>query len=72
MRAKCEVSGELGCADPAYLRQFEQFLGMKVFRPDVPGASMGVTGPDNKSAPSYIGTNLVGPDFWRYLFVICL
>jgi hypothetical protein len=37
---------DLGCANPEHLRQFEQLMGMKVFRPDVPGASMGVIGPD--------------------------
>jgi hypothetical protein len=34
---------DLGRPNPEYLRQFWEQMGI---RPDVPGASMGVTGPD--------------------------
>jgi hypothetical protein len=40
------VRGDLGCVDPRHMREFEQLMGMRVFKPNVPGASMGVTGPD--------------------------
>jgi hypothetical protein len=39
---------DLGCPDPEHLRQFEALFGRRVFGPDVPGASMGVTGPGDE------------------------
>jgi hypothetical protein len=39
-------TGQITCANPEHLRQFEQLFGQRVFSPNVPGASMGVTGPD--------------------------
>jgi hypothetical protein len=39
---------DLGRADPAHLRQFEELLGIRIFGgPNVPGASAGVVGPED-------------------------
>jgi hypothetical protein len=38
----------LGRVDPRFVEQFEQLMGMKIFRPNVPGASTGVTGPGDE------------------------
>jgi hypothetical protein len=37
---------DLGCPDPAHVRQFEQLIRMRVFSPNVAGSALGVTGPD--------------------------
>jgi hypothetical protein len=41
-----DSSQDIARADPKYLREFEQLMGMKIFSPVIPGASMGVIGPD--------------------------
>jgi hypothetical protein len=44
--ADADVSGQVGCADPAHLAEFEALFGRPIFRPNVAGSSLGVTGPD--------------------------